>query len=116
VDRPLPLGGRVTFTRNGVDVSLQVEVDEEDGVLQAVFTDATSAADYPDPARPDPAYRFRFVLFDPPDGDGATVADLNRAYLPPCAFSEFFVCPFPPPGNTLDVAVAAGERAVRWDG
>jgi uncharacterized protein (DUF1684 family) len=109
VARALPLGGVVSFSRNGHDVSLQVEVDDEDGILQAVFTDRTSAADYPQPA-----YRFRFVLFDPPGADGSTVADLNRAYLPPCALSDFFVCPFPPPGNTLDLAIEAGERNARW--
>ena len=42
------------------------------------------------------------------------MADLNQAFLPPCAFNEFFVCPFPPPGNTLDLAVEAGERVARW--
>lgn len=36
--------------------------------------------------------------------------DLNRAVLPPCAFADHFICPFPPPGNTLPVAVEAGER------
>ncbi|WP_426562658.1 DUF1684 domain-containing protein [Angustibacter sp. McL0619] len=110
VARPLPLGGTVTFSRNDIDVALQVEMDEEHGDLQAVFSDATAQS--ADPARR--AYRFRFVNFPPPDSDGVTVADLNQAFLPPCAFNEFFVCPFPPPGNTLDLAIEAGERAARW--
>ncbi|GAA4347663.1 DUF1684 domain-containing protein [Angustibacter luteus] len=110
VDRPLPLGGTVTFARHGTEINLQVEVDEETGEMQAVFADLTSRS--PDPDRR--AYRFRFVNFPPPDADGATVADLNQAFLPPCAFNEFFVCPFPPPGNTVDLAVEAGERAARW--
>ncbi|MFJ2892032.1 DUF1684 domain-containing protein [Streptomyces sp. NPDC087305] len=33
--------------------------------------------------------------------------------LPPCAFAEHFICPFPPPGNTLGVAIEAGERTLR---
>jgi uncharacterized protein (DUF1684 family) len=105
--RRLPLGGVVTFSHHGAEVRLQVEVDPDDGVLEAVFTDGTSAADYPDPA-----YRFRFVLFPRPAADGSTVADLNRAYQPPCAFSEFYVCPLPPPGNSLPFPIRAGERAV----
>jgi uncharacterized protein (DUF1684 family) len=110
VARPLPLGGTVAFSRNGIDVTLQVEVDEEFGDLQAVFSDATSRADDPDRR----AYRFRFVNFPPPAADGTTVADLNQAFLPPCAFNEYFVCPFPPPGNGLDLVVEAGERTARW--
>lgn len=35
--------------------------------------------------------------------------DFNRAVLPPCAFAEHFICPFPPPGNTLGVAIEAGS-------
>jgi len=38
--------------------------------------------------------------------------DLNRTQLPPCAFSDAFICPFPPPGNTLPFALEAGERAL----
>ena len=40
--------------------------------------------------------------------------DFNRSPLPPCAFADRFVCPFAPPGNTLVVAIAAGERNLRW--
>ncbi|MGW4548138.1 DUF1684 domain-containing protein [Streptomyces violaceorubidus] len=32
---------------------------------------------------------------------------------PPCALADHFVCPFPPPGNTLEAHVAAGERELR---
>jgi uncharacterized protein (DUF1684 family) len=35
--------------------------------------------------------------------------DFNRAYNPSCAYSEGFSCPVPPPENTLEVAVRAGE-------
>ena len=58
----------------------------------------------------DGSYRFRFLYPAAPDAEGRTTVDFNRALLPPCAFADHFVCPFPPPGNTLDVAVAAGER------
>lgn len=47
-----------------------------------------------------------------PDAEGRTTVDFNRALLPPCAFANHFVCPFRPPGNTLDVEVAAGERTL----
>src|SRR6185437_2498029 len=41
---------------------------------------------------------------------GRVVLDFNFAYNPSCAYSDRWVCPLPPPGNTLPGAVAAGER------
>ncbi|MEV7382169.1 DUF1684 domain-containing protein [Streptomyces lydicus] len=40
----------------------------------------------------------------------AGIVDFNRTLLPPCAFADHFLCPFPPPGNTLPFALRAGER------
>ncbi|HLL37688.1 MAG TPA: DUF1684 domain-containing protein [Streptomyces sp.] len=98
--RGLGLGGELAFSLDGREHTLQVSV-EADGSLWAVFADATSG---------DGSYRFRFLRPAAPDADGRTTVDFNRALLPPCAFADHFVCPFPPPGNTLDVPVAAGER------
>lgn len=39
--------------------------------------------------------------------------DSNQSVLPPCAFADHFIHPFPPPGNTLPFAVAAGERRLK---
>ncbi|MFC8970366.1 DUF1684 domain-containing protein [Streptomyces sp. NPDC057094] len=100
VARGLPIGGILAFTLDGQDLTLQVSV-ESDGSLWAVFSDATSGDD---------SYRFRFLRPAAPDAEGRTTVDFNRTVLPPCAFADHFVCPFPPPGNTLGVAVAAGER------
>ena len=41
--------------------------------------------------------------------DGRYVLDFNNAYNPACAFSDHYNCPIPPKGNTLPVAVRAGE-------
>ncbi|MER6704081.1 DUF1684 domain-containing protein [Streptomyces fumanus] len=100
-ERGLGLSGELAFTLAGRELTLQVAV-EEDGSLWAVFADATSGVS---------SYRFRFLRPPAPDGQGRTTVDLNRALLPPCAFADHFICPFPPPGNTLDIAVEAGERA-----
>lgn len=56
---------------------------------------------------------FDFLRPAAPDAEGRTTVDFNRSLLPPCAFADHFVCPFPPPGNTLGVAIAAGERDLR---
>jgi len=37
------------------------------------------------------------------------VLDFNRAYSPPCAFTDFATCPLPPAPNRLSVAIEAGE-------
>ncbi|MBK3531169.1 DUF1684 domain-containing protein [Streptomyces rubiginosohelvolus] len=100
VERGLGLGGEIAFTVEGQEHTLQVAV-EPDGSLWAVFADGTSG---------NSSYRFRFLRPGPPAADGRVSVDFNRALLPPCAFADHFICPFPPPGNTLTVAVAAGER------
>lgn len=79
-------------------MTLQVAV-QDDGRLWAVLADSTSG---------DGSYRFRFLHSDAPDTEGRTTVDFNRAVLPPCAFADHFICPFPPPGNTLGLAVEAG--------
>lgn len=98
--RGLGLGGVLAFTLGGQELTLQVSV-QDDGSLWAVFGDVTSG---------DGSYRFRFLRPAAPDAEGRTTVDFNRALLPPCAFADHFICPFPPSGNTLGVAVAAGER------
>ncbi len=98
-ERGLGLGGELAFTLEGRELALQVTV-EEDGSLWAVFADATSGRG---------SYRFRFLRPAAPDADGRTTVDFNRALLPPCAFADHFVCPFPPPGNTLGTGIAAGS-------
>ncbi|MCX5197614.1 DUF1684 domain-containing protein [Streptomyces sp. NBC_00249] len=102
--RGLGLGGELSFTREGVRHTLQVAVDSGDGSLWAVFGDATGGRT---------SYRFRFLRPGTPAADGSVTVDLNRALLPPCAFADHFICPFPPPGNTLAFEVAAGERRLK---
>jgi uncharacterized protein (DUF1684 family) len=52
----------------------------------------------------------RFLYAEPPSADGGVVLDFNRAYNPPCAFTDFATCPLPPRQNRLPIAVEAGER------
>ncbi|GAA1988261.1 DUF1684 domain-containing protein [Kitasatospora viridis] len=103
-DRPLVVSGRIAFELAGEPYSLTVGRGGPDGTqLSGVFADASSGTD---------TYRFRFINLPAPDEHGRTVLDLNRAYLPPCAFADHYVCPFPPPGNRLPIPVRAGEKSV----
>jgi uncharacterized protein (DUF1684 family) len=51
----------------------------------------------------------RYLYVTPPRG-GRTVIDFNKAYNPPCAFSNFATCPLPPPQNRLPLRITAGEK------
>ncbi|WP_331446127.1 DUF1684 domain-containing protein [Streptomyces xanthochromogenes] len=103
VERGLELAGEIAFTLGGQEHTLQVAV-EADGSLWAVFADGTSGKS---------TFRFRFLRPDAPAADHSVTVDFNRAQLPPCAFADHFICPFPPPGNTLPIDIPAGERTIR---
>ena len=46
------------------------------------------------------------------DLDGAHVTlDFNKAFSPPCAFTDHAVCPLPPRENVLPFRIEAGELA-----
>lgn len=54
----------------------------------------------------------RYLYVPLPDSSGRTVIDFNRAFIPPCAFTEFATCLLPPAENRLPFAVRAGEMNV----
>ncbi len=87
-----------------------IAFEEEPGQdLFFVFGDATSrsAETYPGG---------RFIYMPPPDpaDPGRRMSiDFNRAYNPPCVFTEFATCPIPLPENRLPFRVEAGELRYR---
>ena len=54
----------------------------------------------------------RYLRAPVADSTGWTVIDFNRTYNPPCAFTAFSTCAFPPPENRLPFAIDAGEKRV----
>lgn len=52
----------------------------------------------------------RYLHTDPVAADGTVVLDFNRAYNPPCAYTDFATCPLPPPENRLAQQDASGQR------
>jgi uncharacterized protein len=99
-DEPSP--GYVEFTVHGRKERLDVVGNDDDGLF-IVFRDATAGKTTYGPGR--------FLFIDHKPGAGETFPlDLNRAYNPPCAFSEFTTCPLPPKQNILKTAVEAGEK------
>jgi uncharacterized protein (DUF1684 family) len=98
-DEPAP--GYVEFEIDGRPYRLDA-VGDDDGLF-FVFRDATAG---------DTTYRSgRFLFVDEKPRPGQVFQlDLNRAYNPPCAFSEFTTCPLPPQQNILKVRIDAGEK------
>jgi uncharacterized protein (DUF1684 family) len=95
--------GYVTFTLNGKAFRLEpvYETDERKDLF-FIFKDTTSRdATYP---------AGRFLHTDLPT-DGTVLIDFNKAYNPPCAFTDFATCPLPPKQNQLPVRIEAGELA-----
>ena len=85
------------------DETLKLDAIREGGGLFFVFRDATAG---------DTTYvqaRFIDVEKRPKAGETFTL-DFNKAYNPPCAFSEFTTCPTPPAQNVLKVRIEAGEK------
>ncbi len=52
----------------------------------------------------------RYVYLDLPEEDSKVTIDFNKLYNPPCSFSEFTTCLYPPSSNFLPFAVNAGEK------
>lgn len=102
--RDLVVPGDITFTRDGVDYTLSAF--DDDGTLLLVFGDPTNGAE-----GEDGTYASGRFLFVRRDGDRA-VLDFNRAFVPPCGFSDQYNCPLPPRNNRFTVPVKAGEKRV----
>lgn len=98
-DEPSP--GYVEFEIAGRPYRLDA-VGDGDGLF-FVFRDQTAGETTYGPGR------FLYVEKKPGPNE-SFLLDLNRAYNPPCAFSEFTTCPLPPKQNILKVRIEAGEK------
>lgn len=100
----------------GLGLDGTVEFDLEDGRHEFAAALATGGGlwiVFADPTTKQSKPFFRFLDTAAPAEDGAVTLDFNRAYLPPCAFTDHYVCPVPPRGNSLEIPVRAGELAIR---
>lgn len=96
-DAPHP--GKVSFSLEGEEYSLDAGEGSNGGFF-ITFKDKTSQqSTYPSG---------RYLITSAPQ-NGIVDLDFNRAYNPPCAFTEFATCPLPPPQNILPFEIPAGE-------
>lgn len=55
----------------------------------------------------------RYIYLDLPEKDGPVLVDFNKLYNPPCSFSQFTTCLYPPQENHLPFNLNAGEMINR---
>ena len=91
--------GFVTFELNGQKHELVVS-ELPDHRLNIIFMDLTNG----NPTYPSGRYHYT----DAHD-NGKVFIDFNKAYNPPCAFTDYATCTFPPQENHLKVRIEAGE-------
>jgi uncharacterized protein (DUF1684 family) len=93
--------GEIVFKVDGVEYALWPSFGEDYSFI--MFGDATSG---------DESYGVgRYLVASVPDENNEVILDFNRAYNPPCAFTDFATCGLPPEANILEAAVRAGEKA-----
>lgn len=91
----------LVFSWQGKEYTLDA-LDEGNKEFFIIFGDDTNARE---------TYGAGRYLYVPlPDSTGRVMLDFNKAYNPPCAFTEFATCPLPPTQNTLPFAIRAGEK------
>lgn len=100
---PTPVFGYVEFEREGKTYRLLGLGGEDSEAPWFLFTDRTTGKETYGAGR--------YLYSDGLPSGGRLVIDFNKAYNPPCAFSDFATCPLPPQENRLDLAVTAGEKA-----
>jgi hypothetical protein len=99
--------GTVVFAIDGEEYRIDA-LDGGPDELYLIFGDATNGVStYP---------AGRYLYIPRPDREGRTVIDFNKAYNPPCAFTDFATCPLPPSQNVLPLGVTAGEKVYHIGG
>lgn len=91
--------GLLKFELRGQKYEMEPNLD---GDLHLRFTDETTGEE---------TYGLgRYLHADMPDENNKVIIDFNRAYNPPCAFTEHATCPIPPKANHISFKLMAGEK------
>jgi len=93
------MDGYITFNLNGKKHELIVE-ELPDHRLFVLFMDETNSH---------PTYPSGRYVYTDAHENGNLFIDFNKAYSPPCAFTDYATCSFPPQENRLHTSVEAGE-------
>ncbi len=94
-----PVDGYLSFEFN--EKKYQLDINKED--------DETLFIRFSDPTCKENTYPTGRYLVADLEADGRIFIDFNKAYCPPCAFTDFATCVFAPEQNHLEFKVTAGE-------
>ena len=94
--------GALLFEINGKNYRLDPLGKKSDKLLFIIFSDEASGCETYGGGR--------FLEVANVDSNGFTYIDFNKAYNPPCAFSDYATCPLPPQQNKLKLRIEAGEK------
>ncbi len=97
---PTPIVGRAVFEHQGESISL-IALSGGPDQLFIIFGDQTNGTE---------TYGGGRFLDVPYSGEGNIIIDFNKAYNPPCVYTDFATCPLPPRENILSFRVGAGEK------
>jgi uncharacterized protein (DUF1684 family) len=94
--------GYAVFQLHGKEYRLR-PILEEPGAKELfyIFKDQTSGKE---------TYGAGRYLYSDLPNNGKVILDFNKAYNPPCSFTDFATCPLPPRENHLAVRLEAGEK------
>ncbi len=95
-----PSPGAVVFEKDGQ--TYRIDAVDTGRRLWLIFADETSGKETYGAGR--------YLYIDKPDSTGKTVVDFNLVYNPPCVFTKFATCSFPPKQNFLKLKITAGEK------
>lgn len=96
--------GRLQFEKDGEHYQLEV-LDGGPEEFFVIFADESNGGE---------TYAGgRYLYVSRPNDQGITQLDFNKAYNPPCVFTEYATCLLPPPQNHLPFVVPAGEKVYR---
>lgn len=96
-----PFGGTLHFEIEGKKHQLDATLEGND--LFIVFADPTNGNETYGGGR--------FLYTKRPVSGSEVILDFNKAYNPPCCFTDYATCPLPLPQNRLSVKVTAGEKS-----
>jgi uncharacterized protein (DUF1684 family) len=99
---PLAVWGEAEFELGGKTFRLIALGEEDSESLWIIFADRTNGHGTYGAGR--------FLYSDGMPENGRLILDFNKAYNPPCAFSDYSTCPLPPQQNRMNLAVTAGEK------
>src|SRR5437870_6321980 len=94
--------GAIVFDVSGKSYRLDAMTEKDEPRFFMIFADDTRGRETYGAGR--------YLYVDPPDPNGHVIIDFNKAYSPPCAFTNYATCPLPPKQNILPLRVEAGEK------